>query len=169
FPAQPDFFLSLDWYRCLFDTVLRPTMQPVVLVSDTGRANGDDPALLICGSERNGQLRSMTNYYAMNFGLLSGASAAHRKQHAEDIVAQIARGRWSTVQLDLLRMDLPDLELLEQAFVARSFAVERHLSYENWYLPTDGTTFDAYYGARPSQLRNTITRREKKVRKEQAF
>lgn len=46
---------------------------------------------------------------------------------------------------------------------------ERYFRFGNWYLQVGGRSFAEYFGGLPSQLRNTVTRKEKKLRQQQGL
>jgi ribosomal protein S18 acetylase RimI-like enzyme len=154
YPSQPDFQRSLGWYELLFETSLRQTFVPRIYVA-TGES-GQLSGALFCGTTRPRHLTSLTNYYALEYGAPPAAMAAILRHVAAE------RPRWHSVRLHLLRADAEDTAAAQSELERAGFAVERFFQYENWFTVPDAT-FEAYFAARPSQVRNTITRKQRKL------
>jgi hypothetical protein len=132
--------------------------------------------LLACGYEPGSRtLSSFTNYYSQDFRptLLgqSTAPATALPELVEAVIDAIAadRPRWRQVEFEYLRSDRPDATLLRAALRSRGFISILSRQYENWFLTTGGQNFESYFAQRSSQLRNTITRKEKKIKKSHAL
>ena len=69
------------------------------------------------------------------------------------------RPRWNAIPCALCRgrCNPGPYERLQ----ASGFRVHRFFQYENWFATCSGRSFEGYYTRRPSQLRNTITRRRR--------
>lgn len=164
--AQGRWFDSLDWFQCLFATALAESVLPRIYVVND--AAGNVVACLFCCVHRRGsrELASLSNYYTMEFGPIvkSGTDA---KAACAVIVDHIAseRPRWHTVRLDYLKESNRNTASLVDALALAGFAVHRHHQYENWYLECAGMSFDTYFAARPSRLKNTIERKGRKLHK----
>jgi hypothetical protein len=55
---------------------------------------------------------------------------------------------------------------LRAALHDHGFSSQRLFHFGNWSHPLNGESFDAYFLGRPSRLRNTVTRKERKLRRE---
>jgi ribosomal protein S18 acetylase RimI-like enzyme len=75
------------------------------------------------------------------------------------------RPAWKALRLATLVDEAPETGWLVDALEASSFRTERFFQYENWYAHVAGETFESYFAQRPSQLRNTVTRKQKKLEK----
>jgi len=168
YPRQPNFFLSLDWFELLFETSLQSTWRPRIYVvcADDGSAQ----AALYCCTTADPQARalhSMTNFYSIEYSLSVVCADV-------DVLAMIGcvfefvateRPRWHSVRLRLMK----DSDLVSRTSPDRlresGFASSRYFQYDNWFLPLDGLSFDDYFARRPSQVRNTIERKSKKLKK----
>ena len=165
--VQDNFFLCAEWYRCLAEYGSPADLKPRIYVANN--AIGIPECFLFCAAdERGGTLRGLSNFYTMEFstnfiGDIEPESLALRRL-ARHIAEE--RPRWRRVLIPFLRADRQTTDLLADAFAAEGFLINRYFQFENWYCDTDGTDFDTYYRQRPSQLRNTIKRKEKKVRRE---
>jgi len=165
YPAQQDFFSTLDWYRCLYDSALRSSMAPRIYVLRD--AEGPPLAALFCGVEQGGrQLVGMSNFYTLNFAPLvfGDAPLAAVATAFMDFIAT-ERPRWQSVDLRLMQTDMLAQSGMETALRNNAFYVDNFFQYENWYLTVNEQGFDDYYAGRSSRLRNTITRKEKKLAK----
>lgn len=164
--ALDRWFDSLAWFRCLYGTVLASSVQPRIYVVTTDAARVI--ACLFCCT-RDGQSRelaSIGNYYTMEFspafepGTDVGAACA---ELATFIAAE--RPRWHSLRLDYLKTSNSATATLIEALGRAGFSVHRHHQYENWYLDCAQMSFEQYYSARPSRLRNTIERKGRKLEK----
>ena len=171
-PQQQNFFLSLSWFRLLFETSLKQTRTPRVYVAFDG---ADRPHCeLFCSSDRtgsSGMLRSLGNFYTQEFGPSFAASAARREALIGELIEFISneRPRWDGLRLDTLISNTQEFRFLSERLVASGFAIHPFFQYENWFLPTAGEAFEPYFARRPSQLRNTVKRRQKKLEKAHRF
>ncbi len=156
YPSQPDFQLSLGWFRLLFDTSLNGTLTPRIYVA-TG-TSGELRGALFCGVSRARHLTSMTNFYTLEYG------ASRDPAVLAEILRHVAaeRPRWHSVRLHLLRTDSGEAGTACAELERSGYSVRRFFQYENWFT-APGPTFEAYFAARPSQVRNTITRKQRKL------
>lgn len=173
-PAQPNFFVSLDWFEVLYQTSLQATLEPrIYVLFDDARQQVQ--CALFCGRDkaRAGRvLVSLGNFYTQEYL----PSFPHEGVQRRDAIAQLARfiaaerPRWDSVRLGLVKTDAPEFAWLLEALRDQGFGIETFFQYENWHLPVAaGTSFAGYFAERPSQLRNTITRRQKKLEKAHKF
>lgn len=183
FPRQRDFFLSFEWFELLYQSSLRLTLSPRIYVS----LDDEQQPLcaMFCATERepsDRRLLSLGNFYTVRYGPSTcdeqpGASVAteraiERSMRAVDaLIDHIAneRPRWDHVRLNVLQADSPEVGRVLQRFAKAGFAVDTFFQYENWYLTTTGEDFATYFSKRPSQLKNTISRRQKKLEKAHKF
>ena len=110
-------------------------------------------------------MRSLANYYCSLYAPIIDSEADR---------AEVLRTLLEAV--DQLRVDALDLNpLAEQPDAAGPVAAalgdlgwrtERYFRFGNWYLELAGRSFAEYFAALPSQLRNTVTRKEKKLRQQ---
>ncbi len=169
FPTQANFFLSLDWFRVLAEAGMPNTTQlRLYLATDS---SGLPAALLACCNDPGSRtLRSLTNFYTTEFGAACLGDASSMVEVLPAFSAYLAAERpaWHRIDLRLLQASDPLLETLQQSLQLQGFAVRRYFQFETWFIATPETGFDAYFAARPSQLRNTVSRRERKLKREHA-
>jgi len=164
--APKKWFDSLDWFKCLHATALRDSILPRIYeVSDD---EGASVACLFCCTRgaRGRELASLSNYYTMEFGPVVRPGADTRAvctALANCIGAE--RPRWNSVSFDYLKESNAASTTFVDSLRQAGFEVLRHHQYENWYLDCLDTTFDEYFAARPSRLRNTVERKGRKLYK----
>jgi hypothetical protein len=143
FQAHGDFFRSSEWFRCLHTT------------SGQGipRAFVSGELALICTREGS-TLHGLTNFYTQEFGPVG-------RGDLRAIARAIADDHPVTVKLQYLRD--ADCDRMAAALRDVDFFVRPYFMYENWHVELAGRSFAEYLKGRPSQLRNTIERRRKKL------
>ncbi len=166
FPGVDNFFLSLDWFACLYETALHASVTPrIYCVLD----DGEQVVAVLYGATRDGDrtLYSLTNFYTMEFAPVfvggTGMSVDVVRHLADFLSAE--RPAWNAVDFRFLVEDAAGNAAVQTALRANGFSVGTFFMYENWSADTTGVDFDAFYAALPSRLRNTIKRREKKLNK----
>lgn len=162
------FFLTLPWFETLASSGLdRNLTVRLYAVRDGSRY----VAVLPCCRSRNDRaLRSLTNFYSNGYSLVVLADATMAAPAAEALARHIAheRPRWTTIDLQFFVDSDPNTIALREALARAGFKVYSYFQYENWYSDTRGVDFAQYFSNRPSQLRNTILRKERKLRREHA-
>jgi len=165
YPAQSNFLLSLDWFSLLFETSLRATLAPRIYVAH--ETTGEPLGALFCGADAasgSRRLTSMTNFYTLEY-----SSSVVRPDAALSPIGEILRHiaverpRWHSIRLHLMREDAPETRHATEQLERAGYGVRPFFQYENWYTAARGMTFRDYFEARPSQVRNTITRKQKKL------
>jgi len=104
----------------------------------------------------------------MNYAPIVHADSA-RASAAVDVLAHAIRAErpaWDIIELRGLLMEARTTGELMQAFRKRGMLVDTYFQFENWYQPLSGVSAQTYFDTRPSQLRNTIKRKLKRVRRE---
>lgn len=166
YPQQPEFFLTIDWFKCLYNTSFTSNDElRAYFVIDTDEAV---KAALFC-TRRHGtrHLRSLTNFYSIHY------SNIRTQEHFDssawvclaNFLADEAPG-WHSLDLRYILPSDQTIGTLVHHLESRNYSFHRHPLYENWYQPTRGISFKHYYMSRPSRVRNTITRKSRKLRKQ---
>jgi len=165
FPTVRNFFLSLDWFEILSEYGLQKDYQPRIYVvcDDQGTPLG---ALYCCSTGPGGKLASLTSFYTVEYGPVICATEAQPILRALMAFIVAERPRWHSIDLRFLRAESMVLPTLLAVLREHNFAPYRFFQYRNWFAPVAGVAFNEYFGARPSQLRNTVRRRSKKAEQE---
>lgn len=165
YPMQPNFFLSFDWFWLLFETSLKSLLAPriYVLLDEEGKPMG----ALFCGvgGDTGRRLLSLTNFYTLEYSASLVQGGPDKRAIVSQLVEYIAaeRPRWHSIRLAFMKADTLEGQCVLDHLSKAGFSVFPFFQYENWYLPSSGKTFHTYFSERPSQLRNTITRKQKKL------
>ena len=170
YPQQPNFFLSLDWYVCLYETALNTTADPKIycLLNDDS-----EPLGLLCCARPHGknELLGMTNFYTMEYAPIVFSKDTSIATVSEKIFQYIRSETPKTHLIDFRLVEKSSLDdaKLEMSLQKNGFSVDSFFMYDNWFLEPCGRDFDSYYESRSSRLRNTIKRKEKKLAKSHEY
>lgn len=167
YATHGEFFRSLEWFQCVYECCLAQEAKPRIYAISGDR--GDNLGVLFC-QVRNGtrQLRSMTNFYSLGFGFTTTQSTTDTglvRAWLDHVSGE--RPRWHSVDLSLLD-EADALRMIEATpkdnpLYFRNF----YHQYENWYIELeDGGNFETFFAARPSKMKNTVARKQKKLHKE---
>jgi hypothetical protein len=74
-----------------------------------------------------------------------------------------------SLQLDPVADDDENLHALQQAMESCGYACHRYFRFYNWVHHTEGESFADYMAARPSRVRNTVKRKQRKLQREQGY
>ena len=147
--ARPWMFDRLEWFK-LVQEHTPPSGQPLVVRA----RNGNACAWLFLGVNR-GQALALSNWYCLRFGpVIDGADGA---AVVDALVGGLRRAGISRLFLSPIAADDP----VEAALRRHGWLTRRSQSSVNWRIRTAGMSFDQYWAARPSRLRNTAKRRSK--------
>lgn len=165
YPHEPNFFLSLDWYEPLFETCLVTTHNPRIYV--VLGAEEEVLCSLYCAASVAWPraLLSLTNFYSVQY--LPGLVGKGRNNAAlSALTSHIGqeRPRWDLLRLSTLT-DGDEATGLFDGLRSHGFLARRYFQYENWHARVAGESFESYFAQRPSQLRNTVARKQKKLEK----
>ncbi|MDH3646646.1 MAG: GNAT family N-acetyltransferase [Gammaproteobacteria bacterium] len=153
------FFKSIEWFRCLVQHGLEPARLRVYIE----QAHGDSLCALYCLDDRK-KLKGLVNFYTTEYGpVMSGLDTDAGMRSILSFIAA-ERPRLTTIDLRNLRED--DLQSLSRALDSVRFTAHEWQQYKNWYLDVADQSFEQYYAALASQLRNTIERKSRKAARE---
>ncbi|MES9991284.1 MAG: GNAT family N-acetyltransferase [Candidatus Thiodiazotropha sp.] len=74
-----------------------------------------------------------------------------------------------SLQLDPVADDDQNLDALQQAMESCGYACHRYFRFYNWIHRTEGESFADYMATRPSRVRNTVKRKQRKLHREQGY
>jgi hypothetical protein len=169
YPVVREFLRSQQWFEVICQTSLPVGHVPRIYVyyhsSETPLV-----ALFCCTQPGKRTLFSLTNFYSVDFGPIFLGDPGYAREGLAAIAAYIGAEKpgWQTVELRFLNEEREESQTLVEVLQENGFAVNRFFQYENWYLRTEGRSFSELFSGRPSQLRNTIARKEKKAKKQHA-
>lgn len=158
---QDSFDLSADWFQLLGAKVFSERCTQIYVLQRDGEVRGVLPLLF----QRTGmwfrQVGSLTIYYSSLYRPLLVPTVT------PDELAGYLQMVLKYARVDVLRFDTmdpahPAFDLLESAIRQAGLKPYRYYCFGNWYLPVRGRSFQAYFQGLPSQVRNTVRRREKR-------
>jgi hypothetical protein len=159
--AETSMFMSREWFETLEATTLKET-QTLMLACVVDRENV--LALLPLVSDDGQHWQSLNHRYTALVSLL----VTDREQDA--VVDCLAEGlsRLDVVALRLEPVAEQDtgLSRLESAMESRGYTSHRHFFFYNWFHRTHEQSFNEYMAERPSRVRNTIARKQRKLERE---
>ncbi len=141
--AQPSLFDRLSWYRLIRDHCPPPGR---LLVARAGGA-------WLFLAEQGREAKGYAAWYSLRFDAVGS-----RQSDVMTAIAAALRER------GLARVELAPVEdpaPLRAAFRNAGWRVSVTAKTGNWRIDTSGLDFEAYWAARPAQLRNTAKRRGK--------
>lgn len=167
--ASQGFCLTRSWFETLAQTILNPGERLCLAGVETNAPYPTAHTLLVgrhTDRDRTfGGARTFTglsNYYSMIFAPLLAKDADPMR--VLSILAKAIRARrprYDALYLQPLDRTSPLFEMLRQALCDAGMIVHPYFHLGNWYEPIMEITSAAYLARRPSNLRNTIRRKEK--------
>jgi len=163
--------LSRDWFDTLIRYGLPKAQRPRIYVVREPLTRAVDCVLFAMVTDpvhSPRTLQSLANFYTMSYGPLFRRDLADRKGALRRLARFIAgeRPKWAVIDLKGFIKEEPATAEVLDAFRRAGFLASTYFQFENWCLPVKGVTAEEYFKSRPSQVRNTITRKGKKASKE---
>lgn len=149
--AQPWLFDRLDWFRLAQE--FTPDGNPLVV-----RIRNDVARCWLFLSVKGRYASALSNWYCLRYGpVIDGPAGC--KAPLGDIAYGLRRAGVSQIYLALVGEDDPlAAELRRKGWMTRRSQVN-----VSWRIDTKGLSFEEYWAARPSKLRNTANRRARKA------
>jgi len=169
--GKNSFFFGLPWFETLVNYALDPgdevflyqafeseTQSPLAILPLIYKSKGRD-------WWKPRTLSSLANYYSSLFAPI--CKTPLREQTAVALAKAIAADarRWNVLDVRPLPRPSNVFDALIQGLEAARFTVQTYFCFGNWYLEVGGRSFDEYAQSLPSTLRNTLTRKEKRLTK----
>jgi Acetyltransferase (GNAT) domain len=164
FPEQSSFLLSHDWFYHLYETALQQEFTPRIYVLTD--VDATIPAVLYCAVPKGKRrLVSLTNFYSTEFSVVAFCTGKSIQCAVDQLASFIANEspRWSSLEFRYLKSDTEVNQILEKSLKNQGFSVNRFTQYDNWYHLMQGQDYAAYSSQRPSQLKNTLRTKTKKL------
>jgi CelD/BcsL family acetyltransferase involved in cellulose biosynthesis len=145
--ALPSLFARLDWFRLLAEHC-PPEGRLAVL---RGREGARQAWLFLAVA--GAKARAYAAWYSLRFDAIGDVES--------DVMTSLARALREQGIAEVELAPVADPEPLRAAFSRAGWRVAVTEKTGNWRIDTEGMDFDAYWAARPAQLRNTAKRRGK--------
>jgi hypothetical protein len=155
--AQPCLFNRFDWFENLHRMALRDKA-PLLI-----RAYEDDRELwLPLMLEARGHAMAMANWYNFSWQpIFTGCRDEVEKLTLLRTAAQTVREQATRLTLSPMPDEDHSASMMVAAFEQSGWVVFREECDQNHVLPVNGRSFDQYWEARPSRLKNTVKRKGK--------
>jgi len=158
-------FFSRQWFENLSATAFEHADQCLLLACVV---EGDKVlAILPLIKRDNHEWTALGHIYTSLYSLLMV------KQDQTQIIDCLARGLsqqpFNRLTLGPIAADDQTIKNLQHAMESSGLSCMRYAQFFNWYHPLQGQTFADYMADRPSRLRNTIARKQRKLEREQGF
>ena len=169
--AEP--FQTLPWFRNFAATALAPVHSlRVVLAEDSTRGLVACLPLLASTVRHYGlrqrRVAALANFYSPLFG-----PAVHANSLAGEHAIANGLSAFGAELADIDRFDLHPLDTAaafytqaQTALGALGFRVDTYHCFGNWFVKVEGLDFDRYLAERPSRLRNTLHRAQRRLARE---
>jgi len=168
-----DVFSSFQWFELLSLTTFctEPLASQFIYLLDT--ATDEHAAIttclpmIACRQGRSRFLKPLANFYSPLFAPVA------EPRHAAQLVAAFAgavagdKPSWDIVQLYPLDAQSPFFADAQAALKKHGFLVGTYFCHANWYLDVAGRSFNDYFAALPSVLRNTVRRARRQLSRRQ--
>jgi CelD/BcsL family acetyltransferase involved in cellulose biosynthesis len=169
-PGRDSVFLTLPWYRNFIQSGVVAAGRLRLYAVGKGDKQDAVCAVLPMQGRDSGPgplgattLGSLSNYYTSLYAPIVDPARPDLQEILDALASSIARenSRWGLVNLHPLSVDTPVYERLIAAFRNAGMLVQTYFCFGNWYLKVGGRSFAQYWESLPSQLRNTIRRKQR--------
>ena len=161
-PVNP--FASSEWIQHFIDQVADDDWRILAL---QGGGNGGSLMLAYHDAATPWRCLALTNYYASLYSPLASiaSSGEERADAMRSIVQELCtrQPRVATIQFAPLDAQSPDTLALLDELRRQGWYAKQYFAFGNWTLLCEGLGYEAYIAARDSQVRNTLTRKSKKL------
>jgi CelD/BcsL family acetyltransferase involved in cellulose biosynthesis len=162
-------FLDLPWFQNFVMTAMAP--EDRVRIYAAADSHGGPAGMLLMRSTQSSsslrKLEVLANYYSCFYAAHLAAPPSRSQETFRAITRAIAgeKPRWDEIELKPLDIQSREFTELVEAFKAAGLVVQTFFSFGNWYLPVNGRSFAEYSQSLPSVLKNTLSRKRKKLEK----
>jgi hypothetical protein len=157
-------FFSQPWFKILTDHGLGDD-QSIFLacVLDNSRL----VALLPLEKRSGGHYYSLKHLYTSLSTLLIDNN--NKQEMLDCLVQGLVQLPLKYLQIDPIAHDDSTMDHFQKTLESRGYRCQRNFRFYNWYHITEGESFSHYFNSRPSRVRNTISRKQRKLEREHGF
>ncbi len=157
-------FFSRPWFENLVMTALEDD-QSMLLLCVVEESNV--LAILPLIARDNKQWTSLNHLYSSLYTLLLATN--NQQQILSCLVKGLCQLPFDTLTLEPIAEDDDNMNSLQRAMEKSGFSCHHYACFFNWYHQLQGQTFTDYMEARPSKVRNTIVRKQRKLEREHGY
>jgi CelD/BcsL family acetyltransferase involved in cellulose biosynthesis len=167
--GRQSIFLALPWFQNFVRTAMAPEDRARIYAA--ADAHGTPAGMLLMRDLQSSaplrKLEALANYYSCFYAPHLAASVSESRETLRAIAQAIAeeKPRWDEIEIKSLDVQSREFPELIEAFKTAGFVVQTFFSFGNWYLPVNGRSFAEYSQSLPSVLKNTLSRKRKKLEK----
>lgn len=170
--GRQSIFLTLPWFQNFIQTAMAPEDRARIYAASTPGEQESAAGMLLMRSSKNSnsivssrKLEALANYYSSFYAPQLAVSTGESRETLWALIVAIAeeKPRWDVVEIKPLDVQSQEFPELVEAFRAGGFIVQTFFSFGNWYLPVNGRSFAQYLESLPSALKNTVSRKRKKL------
>jgi frataxin-like iron-binding protein CyaY len=162
---QDSLFFSRLWFENLANTALKPDQKLfLACVVDDKKVLAVLPLI----SSKNKQWTSLSHIYSSLYTVL--LTETHKNEILHCLANGLSTLSFESLTLGPLAADDINMNSLELALESTGVSCNRYAQFFNWFHPLlPNQTFSKYMQARPSKVRNTIARKQRKLIREQDY
>ncbi len=157
-------FFSRPW----FENLLENGLDDVEATTFACVIEGENVLALLPLSRRDGD-----NYYPLTHLYSSLFTLLLAEERQQETLACLAEGLRQLpvqfLQFDPIAEDDKTLHRLQSAMESAGFTSERYFRFRNWIHRPEGHSFADYMAARPSRVRNTVARKQRKLERDHGY
>lgn len=170
--GRQSIFLTLPWFQNFAQTAMGHCDR--IRIYCAKDIKGTPSGMLLMRSLRGPnslfsprKLGALANYYSCFYAPHVAAAPGESAAILQTLAIAIAKEKphWDAVEVKPMDLDSRDFRELVKAFKVAGFVVQTFFSFGNWYLPVNGRNFAKYSETLPSMLKNTLSRKRKKLEK----
>ena len=162
--ARDSVFFSRQWFENLEGTVLVDDQSMLLGCVVEGEKV---LAILPLVARKDPHLHGLTHLYSPLHGLLL---VPHNQQAILECLARgIDQMSIVSLRLDPVAEDDRNVQMLQQFMELSGYECHRRFRFYNWIYRVQGQSFKEYMATRPSRVRNTITRKQRKLEREHGY
>ncbi len=158
--SHKSMFLTREWFETLYTSAFKDD-QSLQLMSVVDH-NKMLALLPLVGTDKN--LLSLCHRYTSFYSLL--LTEENQSESLACLAAGLNKMSIHSFQLNPIDEDDENLLKLQQALKPYGYDSSTHFSFYNWIHNSQCQSFTDYMDGRPSQLRNTIIRKRRKLERE---
>lgn len=164
--AKDSLFFSRAWFENLLSTASQDmTDVCFACVIDRDKVLAILP-LMTCFEQHGYALK---HRYSSLYSLLLAEDEDNTPQILACFVQGLRANRIRALSLEPIDKNDKRLNALQTALQAAGFACERHFRFYNWIHTVQEQSYSDYLAKRPSKLRNTLARKQRKLKREHGY
>jgi hypothetical protein len=157
-------FLNQEWFQIYTEYVKPAGKTPIIFAIHSD--NKETISLLPCWyntTKRIKTLESLSNFYTPIYTPLINKVSSDIYEVMKIAISEITDyKKWDVIIFWPMDPASDAYSSLIHTFKSKKWPLLREVCFANWYQPVHGCGFEDYFKNRPSRLRNTLARKQKK-------